>query len=70
MLRNFLGTIGRPRTQRSALRNGSEPEPLNSPMIAKASPAFDQWLQAYRKRLEEACQRTNSGRVSHANANG
>ena len=63
-----IGTIDRHGMQRTA--NEMAPELVKSQELAKASPAFDAWLQAYRKRLEEACQRAKSLPASLANANG
>jgi hypothetical protein len=65
-----IGTIGRHGMQRSAFPNESASKLVKSQELAKASPAFDAWLQAYRKHLGEACQRANSLPASPANANG
>jgi hypothetical protein len=70
MLWNFFVKISRHGTQRRASRNASEPKLGKSQKLANASPAFDEWLQAYRMRLEEVCQRADSGPVSPARANG
>jgi hypothetical protein len=65
-----IGTIGRHGMQRTAFPNESAPTLVKSQELAKASPAFDAWLEAYRKHLGEACQRANSLHASPANANG
>jgi hypothetical protein len=64
-----IGAIGRHGMQRTAFPNESAPKLVKSQELAEGSPAFDAWLQAYRKHLGEACQRANSLRVSPANAN-
>jgi hypothetical protein len=64
-----IGAIGRHGMQRTAFPNESAPKLVKSQELAKASPAFDAWLQAYRKHLGEVSQRTNSLRASPANAN-
>jgi hypothetical protein len=64
-----IGTIGRHGMQQTALPNERAPKLMKSEELAKASPAFHAWLQAYRKRLEEAYQRANSLPASPANAN-
>jgi len=70
MLWNFLGNISN-RNQERGYQNGSELNPGERQPFANApSPAFDAWLQVYRKRLEEVHQLTHSGRVSPTNANG
>ena len=65
-----IGTIGRHEMQRTAFPNERAPKLVKSQELVKASPAFDAWLQAYRKRLEEACQPANSRPASPENANG
>lgn len=70
MNRNFIGTSGRRGIAEPALPGSSEPGLVNSHELPKTSPAFDAWLQAYRKRLAEACERANARPASPANANG
>jgi hypothetical protein len=69
MICNFIGTIGRHGMQRTAFPNAREPKLVKSQELAKASPAFDAWLDAYRERLEEACQRANPRPAIARNAN-
>jgi len=38
-------------------------------VLADVSTAFDAWLQAYRRHLEEVCQRTDSRPVTSPEAN-
>ena len=65
------GKMGRRGMQGTAFPSESAQKLVKSQELAsKTSPAFDAWLQAYRKRLEEACRRPNSLPGSHANANG
>jgi hypothetical protein len=70
MLWNFTETVRRHGMRRKVVRNASEPELVKSQKLGDVSTAFDAWLQAYRKHLEEVCQRANSRPVSPANANG
>jgi hypothetical protein len=63
------GTIDRHGMRRTAFPDERAPEFVKSQELGKASPAFDAWLQAYRKRLEEACRRANSGSAPLANSN-
>jgi hypothetical protein len=65
-----IGTIGRHGMQRTAFPNERTAKHVKSQELAKASPAFDAWLQAYRKHLAEACQCANYRPASPANANG
>jgi len=65
-----IGTVGRHGMQRTAFPNESAAKLVKSQELAKASPAFDAWLQAYRKHLSEACQRVNYRPAAPANANG
>ena len=61
MLRNFIGTIGRQWAQPS---RPTTTGPVTSEQLAGVSPAFEAWLQAYRRRLEEGCERASSRAVS------
>jgi hypothetical protein len=65
-----ISMLGGHGMQRMAFPNEWAPKVVKSQEPAKASPAFDAWLQAYRKRLEEACQRAGCRPVLPANANG
>ena len=65
-----IGTIGRHGMQRTAFPNERAAKLVKSQELAKASPAFDAWLQAYRKHLAEDCQCANYRPASPANANG
>jgi hypothetical protein len=55
-----IGTIDKPETQRTELPDERAPKLAESGELVKAASAFEEWLQAYRKRLEETCQRANS----------
>jgi hypothetical protein len=55
-----VSKIGRRGEERTAVPHERAPEVVKSQEAAKTSPAFDAWLQAYRRRLEEACQRAKS----------
>lgn len=63
-----VGTIVRQEMQGAAVPIEGAPSVVKSRELAMGSPAFDAWLQAYRKRLEEACQRAHSRPASPANA--
>ena len=62
-----VGTIVRQEMQGAAVPIEGAPSVVKSHELAMGSPAFDAWLQAYRKRLEEACQRAHSRPASPAN---
>ena len=64
MLRNFIGIIGRQWAQRSALGRPTKTGPVASQGLSNVSPAFEAWLQAYRRRLEQVCERASSRAVS------
>jgi hypothetical protein len=66
----WIDGIGRHEMQPTAFPNGRAPKVVKSPELAKASPVFDAWLEAYRQHLEEACRPANSQSASAANANG
>src|SRR5262245_18240502 len=55
MLRNFIEIIGRQPAQRSAVSGPTETGPVTSQGLTNVSPAFEAWLQAYRRRLEQVC---------------
>jgi hypothetical protein len=57
MLGNFTGTIKQ------------DSDANTAQVLADVSTAFDAWLQAYRRQLEEVCQRANPRPVSSAEAN-
>jgi hypothetical protein len=65
-----IGIIGRHGMEGEAFPKGRAPKVERSRELAKTSPAFDAWLHAYGKHLEEACQRANSRPTSPTNANG
>jgi hypothetical protein len=67
MLRNFIETIGSHHAQRSA--SSSPTGPGESRGLANMSPAFERWLQAYRRRLEQICEDANSRALSAAALN-
>src|ERR1700757_1038069 len=54
MFWNSLGNISSG-TRQTAYQGVSEPK-LGETFANASSPAFDAWLQVYRKRLEEVCQ--------------
>jgi hypothetical protein len=62
--------IGRHGMQPPAFPNERAPTLVKPQELPKTSPAFDAWLQAYRKHLEEACQPANSRPAKAANTNG
>jgi hypothetical protein len=57
MLWNFTRTIRQDESRRKVFRNASDPEVSKTQRFADVSTGFDAWLQAYRKHLEEVCQR-------------
>src|SRR5260370_5912613 len=63
MLRNFIGIIGR-QSARSALSRVTNTRPVTTQGVANVSPAFEAWLQAYRRQLEQLCERASSRAVS------
>ena len=63
MLRNFIRIIGR-QSARSALSRATKTRPVTIQGLANVSPAFEAWLQAYRRRLEQLCERASSQAVS------
>jgi len=67
MLQN-IGTIDKHGMQGTAFPNERAPKVVKSQEPVKASPVFDAWLQAYSKRLEEACLRPDPRPASIANA--
>lgn len=54
-----ISTIDRQERQGTSFPN-EQPKVVKPQELAQASPAFDAWLQAYRRRLEQACMRTDS----------
>jgi hypothetical protein len=63
MLRNFIGIIAR-QSARSAFSGLTKTEPVTSQELAYVSPAFEAWLQTYRRQLEQVCERASSRAVS------
>ena len=55
-----IGTIDTQGARGTSLSNENGPKAVQAEEFATASPAFDAWLQTYRKRLEEACKRADS----------
>jgi hypothetical protein len=64
MLRVLIGIIGRTSAQSSALTNVTTPWPVGNEVRANVSPTFEVWLQAYRRRLEQACAGPNARHIS------
>jgi hypothetical protein len=62
MRRNFIGIISR-QSARSASSRATKTGPVTSQGLAYVSPAFEAWLQAYRRRLEQVCERASSRAV-------
>jgi hypothetical protein len=56
--------MGRTSAQRNALSSVTTPWAVNTEARANMSPAFEAWLQAYRTRLEQACEGPNARRIS------
>ena len=67
MLQN-ISTIDKRGIQGTAFPTERAPMVVKSQQPVKVSPAFEAWLQAYSKRLEEACRRADSRPASTANA--
>jgi hypothetical protein len=63
MLRNFIRIIERQSAQ-SALGTATKTRPVTIQGLANVSPAFEAWLQAYRRQLEQLCERASSQAVS------
>ena len=63
MLRNFIRIIGR-QSSRSALSRATKTRPVTVQGFANVSPAFEAWLQGYRRQLEQLCERASSQTVS------
>ena len=55
---------GRASAQRSALTNITTPWAVGTEVRANVSPTFEAWLQAYRRRLEQACAGPNARHIS------
>ena len=64
MLRVLIGIMGRTSAQRSALTNVATPWAVDTEVRANVSPTFEAWLQAYRRRLEQACAGPNATHMS------
>ena len=69
MLWNFMGVGRRHEMRRNVFGNAIEPELTKSPEPTDGATAFDAWLQAYRKRLEDVCRQAGSRHVPAVNAN-
>lgn len=59
MVRKFIGMIGSDQTQRRASGSLDGTGSGESRALANVSPAFEAWLQGYRRRLEEICEDKN-----------
>jgi len=64
MLKVLIGIMGRTSAQRSALTNVTTPWAVGTEVRANVSPTFEAWLQAYRRRLEQACAGPNARHIS------
>ena len=64
MLRVLIGIMGRTSAQRSALTNVTTPWAVGTEVRANVSPTFEASLQAYRRRLEQACAGPNARHIS------
>ena len=64
MLRNFIGIIDRQSAQRSAFSRATKTESAAGQGLANVSPAFEAWLQVYRRQLEQVCERASSRALS------
>jgi hypothetical protein len=64
MLKNFIGIIGRQWAQRRLFGRPARAGHVASQRLAHVSPAFEAWLQAYRERLEQVCERASARAVS------
>jgi len=64
MLKVLIGIMGRTSAQRSALTNVTTPWAVGTEVRANVSPSFEAWLQAYRRRLEQACAGPNARHIS------
>jgi hypothetical protein len=69
MVRKFIEIIGRQAAQRSAFSSPTKTGPVKGQALANVSPAFEAWLQAYRRRLEQLCEGANSRGESAAKTN-
>jgi hypothetical protein len=63
MLRVLFGIMGRTSAQGSALTNVTTPWAVDTEVRANVSPTFEAWLQAYRRRLEQACAGPNARHI-------
>src|SRR5262245_28624169 len=63
MLRNFIGIMGR-QSARSAFSRATKAVPVTSQGLANVSPAFEAWLKAYRRQLDQVCERASPRVVS------
>jgi hypothetical protein len=68
MLRVLIGIMGRTSAQQSALTNVTTPWAVDTKGSANVSPTFEAWLQAYRRRLEQACAGPNARHISGKSA--
>ena len=64
MLRVLIGIMGRTSAERSALTNVTTPWAVDTEVRANVSPTFEVCLQAYRRRLEQACEGPNAKHIS------
>src|SRR5215472_7467811 len=64
MLRVLIGIMGRTSAERSALTNVTTPWAVDTEVRANVSPTFEAWLQAYRRRFEQACEGPNAKHIS------
>ncbi len=65
MLRTFMGIIGGNRARQNVSVSQTA-TPVREQATTHASPAFEAWLQGYRLRLEQACERATLQAVSAA----
>ena len=63
MLKVLIGKNGTPE-QRSVLTKATAPWAVDTEVRANVSSTFEAWLQAYRRRLEQASEGPNSRRIS------
>jgi hypothetical protein len=63
MLRNLMRMIGT-EAQKSASTSPSDQASGESRGLAIVSPAFESWLQDYRRRLEQICEEGKSRSIS------
>ncbi|HLH16435.1 MAG TPA: hypothetical protein VKX45_04410 [Bryobacteraceae bacterium] len=59
-----MGIIGGNQAQQNVSRGQAATAPVKDQAITHASPAFEAWLQGYRQRLEQACERAALQAVS------